>query len=210
MSDEETAPEVEPAAETAAPAEPAQVTFTQEQVNAMLTKERNIATRKAKAAAKAAQPIKQEPTTSVEHDPAKPPEWAASLIQSNAEMRAELTATKNATEFTKATAGVNLSEADMAVATTLFEHNREAFDSMIKNKLAEDQPPAPQGAGVNGLPAPNPQPAADRETNPINWTKDDVAKLKASGEFLPKIKAYRARMPGGGGGLFPAKNPGKG
>jgi hypothetical protein len=77
----------------------------------------------------------------------------------------------------------------------------------LRQELA-DMPPEKKGPGFHGIGAPNAIPPLQRKTSPQDWTQDDVAQLRARGEFLPRIKAYRNTLPGGTSNLFPAKDRG--
>ena len=206
MSDETKTPE--PVVEPEAQPTPAEPTFTQEQLNALLTKERKATERKVRKEMQSkmaqVQPEqKQEPTAD-----AVQLEQQAKFLERLDAIEAKSAAAESANAFALETSGITLTESDKAIAKTLFEHNKPAFDQMMKDRRAADRPPEPQGDGFDGLGAPNPVPEADRENNPFAWQADDIARMRKDGTFLPKLKAFRNTLPGSSGGLFPAKNPG--
>lgn len=203
----------EPTAEpTAEPTEPVAPTFTQEQVNALLAKERNVATRKAKAAVKAAQQPKQETTTDAGDDSkisalAESVQALTGLVQGTIDKQ---TASESAQAFAQDTAGLQISDTDKAVLKTLREHSPEVYAAKLGEYRAVDQPPQPKGEGLRTPGAPSATPNAPDMSSPTSWTKDDIAVMRKEGTFLTNLKKARNAMPGGGGGLFPAKNPAKG
>lgn len=214
MSDENNNPAPDQTAEvetteTESPQVPAGY-FSQEQVNAIVARE----VARTKRAASKAQP-KKETTTSIERmDLSEQIRAAVSnaigpVTEQLEAMKAETHAAKMANEFMVATEGLSISESDKGMLQTLFQHNREAFDAQVKARKSVDAPPEPRGNGVSAIPAPNPTPSADRLGAPHTWSKDDVARMRADGTLLSNVKKYRDSLPGGGGGLFPAKNPGK-
>lgn len=56
--------------------------------------------------------------------------------------------------------------------------------------------------------APNPTRDAERFTDPIQWSKDDISFLRQNGTFLQKVEQWASRLPGGGSGLFRKPKPG--
>lgn len=209
MSEENNTPP-EPPAPDPTPAAPAEPVFTQADIDAAAAKARNQGKRQAKKELEAQ--MAQSQTQNAPPAPSntdEPPEWAAALIQSNAELRAKVEATENASAFSAATAGVTMSESEQAIAQTLFEHNRPAFDAMVKEKLAVDQPPEAKGPGFNSPGAPAATPRAPDASAPSTWTRDDIASMQANGTFLSNLKKHRQSL-GGGGAFFPAKDPKKG
>ena len=69
-----------------------------------------------------------------------------------------------------------------------------------------DLPPARKGPGFTGLDAPNATSDAERRNNPLLWSAEDIAVYRKDGSFLKKTEAWRRSLPGGAGGLFPAKS----
>ncbi len=198
-------PEVAPAA-PAAPAEPAPVTFSQEQVNAMLATERGKATRKANKSAKSTAASTETPSGAPQ---APVPDDRLDKLTSVVEgLAATMAEQKEEGAFASAILGLPMDETEAAIAPTLFKHDKAQFDALVARVKARDEPPAQKGAGFNSPGAPSSSPTTGVEGNPTNWTSDDVENLRKDGKLLPALRAHKAGLGGGRGGLFPAKNIG--
>lgn len=166
-----------------------------------LARERRKWSREQKQMAEAESKNNQEPTADAGE--------VESLRAEVAQMRAEREADKIEAGFLSEMSGVDVSETDRKMLRVVYEHDREAFFAKVKEVRAAHMPPERKGAGVNTPAAPNgAMPGAVSEI-PSEWSADVVAAKRAAGTFLSDIAKYRASLPGGGGGLFPAKVPGK-
>lgn len=166
---------------------------------------------KAKRSAKRAQPKPQETTIEAEQ-----PDMAALLAEAVATATAplhekidELSAKSAESEYASAVAGLEISDQRKEELKVMFSASRELFDKAVAAERAKDAPPEPKGPGYNGLGAPNPVPNSERLSQPHTWTRDEINTMKANGTFLANVKKYSQALPGSGGGLFPAKTPGK-
>lgn len=202
------AEEINSPQEEAESAESHEVTFTQEQVNALLKKERSIAMRKAKQAQPTAQVQQQETTTDIGDHPmframAEQIGQLTGLVQGTIE---KSTKAEQAAKFAADTAGLTLSEAKKQSLIVLQAHP-DLYAAELAELRAVDTPPPAKGPGFTGTGAPNAVPNAPDPSHPQSWSKDEIATMRANGTFLSNIKAYRSSMPGGSGGLFPLKSP---
>ena len=129
-----------------APAEPtAEVTFSQEQVNALLAKERATATRKAKQTPKA--PTKEQPQNVPNDAIAMLTEQVSALtglVQASTDKQI---AQEASNAFIADTASLNISDTDKAVLKTLKEHSPETYQAKLKEYRSVDNPPDPKGPG---------------------------------------------------------------
>lgn len=201
-------PAGDPTPPPAAPADPPPVTFTQEQVNDLLAKERATATRKAKQAAKAT-PVAP---------PVEPPSGAAQVPVADDRLDKLIGVVEGlvtsqsdrdqASEFTSAIVGLTMDENEAAIAPTLFKHDKTQFEALVARVKLRDAPPDPKGPGFQSPGAPAPNAVTGIGTDPKDWSADDVEVLRASGQLLPTLKNHRDGLTGGRGKLFPAKIPG--
>ena len=187
-----------------APAEPtAEVTFSQEQVNALLAKERATATRKAKQTPKA--PTKEQPQNVPNDAIAMLTEQVSALtglVQASTDKQI---AQEASNAFIADTASLNISDTDKAVLKTLKEHSPETYQAKLKEYRSVDNPPDPKGPGHITPGAPSAKPAEADMTQPTSWSRDDIDAMHAAGTFKANLKKARAALPGGRGNLFPAK-----
>jgi len=181
-------------------------TFTQAQFNAAVGKAKAQAKRQAKKEfeAQMAQPKSNEENTSSTEQVSDP------RIDGIADQLATLLAAQSANAFASEVAGVQLTAAETTAAQLMYKHNPEGFQAFMAEKRQVDEPPQKKGPGFKGLDAPNPIATVDRQTDPKSWSQEDIAVMRKDGTFLKRINEYRAELPGGAGGLFPAKNPMKG
>src|SRR6056297_1160289 len=213
MSEEATETTPEEAQETQTAEQPAAPMFTQEQLNAAAAKSAAKADRKARREERERMASEKtpEPATGTE-------DGSSQLAQVLEQLQTRLESIEGATKkqqeersFSEAISGIpEIDEDEREVLKLAFTGNREVFDRRVAAHRAKHSPPEPKGPGFDGIGAPNPIPAAERATNPNEWTADDVARFRADGSFLRRLKDYRSTLPGGGRGLFPAKNPAKG
>jgi len=109
-------------------------------------------------------------------------------------------------EFELKTNGLSMSESQAKIAKTLFNHDRESFDSMLADLHKVDSPAKPKTGEHTGIGTPGIVPTQPSLMSPHEWTRDDVESLRADGSFLDKIEQYRRNLPGGSGGLFMRRN----
>ncbi len=204
MTEETQEPEVqiesEPVAESE-PVQPQESTFTQSELNKIVARE----VAKAKRSVKKAQPsTQQEPSISTEQtaDPR-----LDIVLEKLAAFEEANKAKEQQSAFLADVAGLHLSDVDKDAARVLHGASPDLFAKFIADRKSADAPPAPQGPGFSGIPAPNAIPTSDRQTNPIDWTQEDIAVMRKNGTFLKRVNEYKAGLPGGAGGLFPVKNP---
>lgn len=206
MSEETEAPTPEVTAEpTPAPVAQATPGFSQADLDAAAAKARAQGKRQAKKEfeAQLAQQSTPEPTPSTEQTDDK-----YDAVMARLDAMAAQTETAN---FESAVSGLAVSDDERKMLSLAYKSDRELFDRKVAAlRTNPAAPPEPKGPGFSGVGAPNPQPTHERETNPLAWTKDDIAVMQKEGTFLKRLKEYRNTLPGGGGGLFPAKNPMKG
>lgn len=173
----------------------------QERVNNLLAKERATAARKAKQQAKAAtQQTKQEPTTDAGDNPQMTE--LVRMVQGLAEKQA---ASESAVAFAADTAGLTISETDKALLKATQSSNPELYAAKLAECRAADQPPPAKGPGFTSAGAPAATTRGPDLNSIVSWTKDDIQAMKTAGTFRENLKKARKAMPGGGGGLFPAK-----
>ena len=197
------------------PAEPAvapaaEPTFTQEQVNALMAKTKAQARRQAKKEFEAmTAPVQTQETPASTGQGDEPPAWAKAMMERDARRDAREAARESEQNFAASVAGLEMDADTRETFKTLFENNHDLFSRQVASLRAKDQPPAPTGEFA-GLAAPNPVPNLERATDPLSWTSEDIAVMRKDGTFLKRVQAHANSLPGGGGGLFPAKTPGKG
>jgi hypothetical protein len=202
MMEENQEPEVQTEVEQVAevePVQPQESVFTQTELNNIVARE----VAKAKRSVKKAQPTikQQEPTTSAgESDAIKA---LTEQFQSLASLVSDQVTEK---EFEAKTSGLQMDGDDRASLKLSFQSDPELFSRQVAKMKAKHEPPAPKGEGFSGIGAPNPIAAQDRETDPMNWDADTVARYRADGTFLKRIADHKATLPGGSGGLFKPKN----
>lgn len=192
--------------QTEEPKQPADRVYTQAQVNSMLAKEAAKAKRRAKRELES----KMAETPTKQQEPAAPAvenEQLNDLMSKVEQMAAKAEEAESRAAFRDATSGLSLDERGERILSTLFRHDREAFDAEVEARRSADLPPAAKGPGPNIPGAPNGTPPGTISANPAEWNKDDVARMRSDGTFLKKLQEHRASLPGGGGGLFPLKGP---
>lgn len=198
MEDENNPPEDE-----IAPELPAEPSFTQEQLNAAVQKAKAQAKRSAKREFEsqvATNTTIEEPTISTEH----PAPVLDPRIDQLVDGLAALKATNDDQAFAAQIAGLQLSEDDLDIAKTL-QSTPAQLAKFINRMRAPDAPPPAKTGTFTGLDAPNPIPSVDRQTNPVNWSQEDIAVMRKDGTFLKRVNEYKAGLPGGDGGLFKPK-----
>jgi hypothetical protein len=198
-----------PAATPAPPVAPGeqQVTMTQNQLDALIKKEKGKAARSATKQAASQQQPTQQPIATSENDG----ELAAlkTQVQELTSMLGKVVETSAAEKqdaaFMAEFAGIKMSEEDADMARTLFDADPEKGRKFKAKLTAGDNPPAPTGE-FNGIGAPAPaKPAAGLDA--MSWTGDDVKSMQEAGTFLNNLKTYRRSL-SGGSSLFPTKKTG--
>lgn len=198
-TNQEPAPQIEaePAHEQVESTEPKESVFTQSELNSIVARE----VAKAKRSVKKAQPTKQEPTASTGES-----FEAIAALTAQVEALTQMTTARAADEdFAAKVAGIEMDSDERASLRLAFSGNPELFARQVAKHKAKHEPPVVEGEAFAGIGAPNPIAAQDRETNPMEWTADTVARYRADGTFLKRIADYKATLPGGSGGLFKAK-----
>ena len=204
---------MQPTPEQGAPAQPAK-TFTQDQLNEIVAREKRQARDKALAEAKSHTPAAQD------NKPAATPPDALSEVQ---RLRADL-------QFRDviADAGLILSAKQRDVLRAHFDPGSpESVVELAKEIYAKPAlPPAavpaspapaaatPKGAQPGQAPAyvspgsPTGSPDVGLESDPMTWTRDQIKAYEADKTFMPRIERWKATQPGGGGAsLFPSRTP---
>lgn len=180
--------------------------FTQEQVNAIAAKAAAKAKRQAKREFEMSKVQTEETTTAVEQQ--SPPAWASAMLNKISTLESKIATKERESDFAVAIGGVNDIDADeKALLRLSFESDRELFDRKLAKLKSQHMPPGPKGEGFKGIGSPTQVPSADMESDPRAWDADTVARYRKEGTFLKRLEDYKQKLPGGSGGLFPAKNP---
>lgn len=150
-----------------------------------------------------AEPKSQEPATDAVED------RLSEMMARIEERAAALEAKEIEADYRTAVGGVSVDESRAKYLRWAFEHDREAFDAEVKALRAPDLPPEKKGPGFNSPGAPNGVAPGTISDDPRTWSADVIAQKRKDGTFLNDMNKWRDSLPGGGGGLFPAKTPGK-
>lgn len=207
----EAAEAIEEAAERveSEPQQPGEKVFTQSEVEALLAKEAAKAKRRVKRELESkmteAPKNNQEPTTDAGESPV-----VQELREKLERLEAETQARNLESDFLRMAAGADLDDVETDMVRTMIEVGKvEQAKAYLDRKRAADQPPQRKGPGPNTPAAPNGAAPGTVSDNPMDWPADVIAQKRANGTFLGSLNDYRSKLPGGGGGLFPAKTPGK-
>ncbi len=174
-------------------------TFTQEDLNRFLAKE------KAKLERKYEAQINQTKTTVPAKNESPPP--ASSDVTALQQKLEKLEASMRDQSFAAAVAGLEMSDEDREALREVY--GTKAFDLAVKPFKASKAtpPPALSAATAKTTPGMTPSgpPQLDREHGLTGATKDDVSRWKADGSLLKRAEFHRNSM----GGEFTFFNKGQ-
>jgi len=203
---EDTTPQQEPEQETASTMETApesaenstaEKTFSQSEVNAIIAKESSKLRRKLK------QKNQQRETTTTTTPPSQQDALTDALTRVMDRLEAlEHTGEQRSKEETFSSI-VQDREVDPILRDLLFQTFDPKNPAQTLEKLNALQP-RPEGYTSPGA-SPSMSKEMQRGTNPLRWTKDDIAQLQQRGTFLDEVNSWAETLPGGGNGLFKNK-----
>ena len=214
------APEAQPGTPPADPSPPTEKTFTQEEVNALTAKAASKGKRAGKREAEAAT---AQPTTPDPKPEAPPSDMAAELAKLNTRLdkserdRAfaeQLAKHPNASSYTDLQLDILRGRFDPEDPTKMAD-TAHAFGAPANPQATPPQAPASgEGDPPNGTATPYQAPGApagapqEPSSSPLDWSADDVSRLRADGTFLKKVEEWRMRTEGAGNAVWTKRKPG--
>ena len=197
MADEQTPPPADPPSPPPEPPKPPD-----ERVYSKTELDAIVRGKVAEAQRKAAKPNKPEPSDDLAAR-------LAAIEEHNRRLTDELTW---ASALASTPEAARLSASQKALLRKAFDPaSPEALADLIRDNFATPAPPEskPVAPALPGIPFTAGAPSgAPREVdeNPLKWSRADIDRMKARGEFLPAIERFRSTLPGGSS-LFRRKVP---